>query len=208
MSLDIMTLALAKSYTDQHSGGGGAVGDITAVNVTYTNPNESWANAKQALDGLTDYAIDHDGAIDDLAQTAHTHDNKEVLDLISAADGKLKYNGSDVGLKGDPGDIGPQGPKGETGPQGPKGDTGTTGATGATGNGIASITLQSTVGTAKTYRITYTNSSHFDFVVNDGAKGDKGDAPEKGVDYWTGEDKQEIVDDVLSNFVDGNGVAY
>ena len=97
MSLDIMTLALAKSYTDQHSGGGEAVGDITAVNVTYTNPNESWANAKQALDGLTDYAIDHDGAIDDLAQTAHTHDNKAVLDLISAADGKLKYNGSDVG---------------------------------------------------------------------------------------------------------------
>lgn len=106
MSLDIMTLALAKSYTDQHSGGGGAVGDITAVNVKYTNPNESWANAKQALDGLTDYAIDHDRAIDDLAQTAHTHDNKAVLDLISAADGKLKYNSSDVGLKGDRGDPG------------------------------------------------------------------------------------------------------
>lgn len=42
----------------------------------------------------------------------------------------------------------------------------------------------------------------------DGAKGEKGDVPEKGVDYWTEEDKQEIVDDVLSNFVDGNGVGY
>lgn len=34
---------------------------------------------------------------------AHEHDNKSILDLISAADGKLKYNGSDVGLKGDKG---------------------------------------------------------------------------------------------------------
>lgn len=34
---------------------------------------------------------------------AHEHDNKSVLDLISAVDGKLQYNGSDVGLKGDKG---------------------------------------------------------------------------------------------------------
>lgn len=33
----------------------------------------------------------------------HSHANKETLDLISATDGKLKYNGSDVGLKGDKG---------------------------------------------------------------------------------------------------------
>ena len=34
-------------------------------------------------------------------EQAHEHDNKSILDLISAADGKLRYNGSDVGLKGD-----------------------------------------------------------------------------------------------------------
>lgn len=34
---------------------------------------------------------------------AHEHDNKSVLDLISAVDGKLRYNGSDVGLKGEKG---------------------------------------------------------------------------------------------------------
>lgn len=45
---------------------------------------------------------------------------------------------------------------------------GPTGATGATGNGIASITLLSTVGLVKTYRITYTNASTFDFEVTDG----------------------------------------
>lgn len=46
---------------------------------------------------------------------------------------------------------------------------GPTGATGATGNGIASIALLSTVGLVKTYRITYTNASTFDFEVTDGA---------------------------------------
>ncbi len=42
------------------------------------------------------------------------------------------------------------------------------GPTGATGNGIASIALLSTVGLVKTYRITYTNASFFDFAVTDG----------------------------------------
>lgn len=45
---------------------------------------------------------------------------------------------------------------------------------GATGNGIASITLFSTVGLVKTYRITYTNASTFDFAVTDGNTGATG----------------------------------
>lgn len=32
-------------------------------------------------------------------EQAHTHDNKSILDLISAADGKLKYDGSDIGAE-------------------------------------------------------------------------------------------------------------
>lgn len=39
---------------------------------------------------------------------------------------------------------------------------------GDTGNGIASIALISVLGLEKTYRITYTNGGHFDFVVTDG----------------------------------------
>jgi len=46
--------------------------------------------------------------------------------------------------------------------------------TGPTGNGIASIALLSTVGLVKTYRITYTNASTFDFTVSDGANGTNG----------------------------------
>ena len=38
-------------------------------------------------------------------EKAHEHDNKPVLDNLSVSNGKLQYNGSDVGLKGDKGDT-------------------------------------------------------------------------------------------------------
>lgn len=69
-------------------GGGGTGGAPTAANVSYTNtqlPNVK--NVKTALD--------------ELISKSHSHDNKSVLDKLSVADGKLQYNGSDVGLKGD-----------------------------------------------------------------------------------------------------------
>lgn len=47
-------------------------------------------------------------------------------------------------------------------------------ATGVTGNGIASIALISTVWLVKTYRITYTNASTFDYTVTDWANGTNG----------------------------------
>lgn len=40
---------------------------------------------------------------------------------------------------------------------------------GETGNGIASITLHSTIGKVKTYRVTYTDGATFDFQVSDGS---------------------------------------
>lgn len=45
------------------------------------------------------------GALDDLGSKSHTHANKSVLDKLSVSNGKLQYNGSDVGLKGDKGDT-------------------------------------------------------------------------------------------------------
>ena len=79
----------------------------------------------------------------------HTHDNKPVIDKLSVADGKLQYDGSDVGLKGDKGD---------------KGDTGAAGADGYT--------------------------------------------PVKGTDYWTADDKAEMVDDVLAALPTWTGGSY
>mgnify|MGYP000796901525 CR=1 FL=1 len=55
------------------------------------------------------------GALDELVKkSGHTHTNKDVLDKLSDANGKLQYNGSDVGLKGDKGDTGAKGADGKT----------------------------------------------------------------------------------------------
>ena len=51
------------------------------------------------VDTLDDVSFILQDDVDKLTKQSHTHDNKAVLDLISATDGKLKYNGSDVGLK-------------------------------------------------------------------------------------------------------------
>ena len=99
MSLDVITLALAKSYTDQHGGGGGA---STAGEVSYTN--------KQLAD-----VTNVKGALDKLVKDAHTHNNKSVLDKLGVVSGKLQYDGSNVGLKGDKGDTGDPGVKGTDG---------------------------------------------------------------------------------------------
>ena len=71
---------------------------------------------------------------------------------------------------------GAQGERGPAGPQGPEGPAG------ATGNGIASITLYSESGLQKTYRITFTNGQHFDFVVTDGKDGVDGKDGKDGQD--------------------------
>ena len=39
------------------------------------------------------------GALDELVPKSHTHANKDTLDKLSDSNGKLQYNGSDVGLK-------------------------------------------------------------------------------------------------------------
>ena len=123
MSLDVTTLALAKSYADQHSGSGSG-GASTADKVDYTNaelPNISTVG----------------GALDELFTNSHIHSNKDTLDKLSDSNGKLQYNGSDVGLKGD-----------------------------------------------------------------------KGDTPVKGTDYWTAADKTEIVNDTLAALPTWTGGSY
>jgi len=84
------------------------------------------------------------------------------------------------GPQGIQGEIGPQGEQGIQGEQGPQGiqgntgltgDTGLTGLTGDTGNGITTVELTDTVGTTKTYTITFTDASTTTFSVVDGTDG-------------------------------------
>ena len=138
------------------AGGGGA---STAEDISYTNA---------ALPNISTVG----GALDALVPKSHTHSNKDTLDKPSVSNGKLQYNGSDVGLKGDKGDPFTYSDftteqlatlKGEKGDKGDKGDTGAQGIQGEKGD-----------------------------------KGDKGDTPVKGTDYWTAADKAEIVADTLA----------
>lgn len=169
------------------------------------------------------------GALDELVPKSHSHDNKDTLDKLSVLNGKLQYNGSDVGLKGTNGitpHIGDNGNwyigstdtgKPSHGVAGAKGDTG---APGKDGVSPTVSTVATTGGTKVT--ITDAKGSH-EFVVKDGAKGADGangkdgadgekgadgKTPIKGTDYWTAADKQEIVDSVIAALPDGTEVSY
>ena len=66
--------------------------NFSANNITYSNA---------ALPNISTVG----DALDELVPNSHTHANKDTLDKISDSNGKLQYNGSDVGLKGDKGDT-------------------------------------------------------------------------------------------------------
>ena len=88
--------------------GGGSVGDITAEDVSYSNSlfgEEGPENVGQALDILITGSIATREDVSRLNESEHTHANKNTLDKLSDSNGKLQYNGSDVGLKGDKGDT-------------------------------------------------------------------------------------------------------
>lgn len=74
------------TYNGEALGGGAS----TAEDVSYTNA---------ALPNISTVG----GALDKLVPNSHTHANKDTLDKLSDSNGKLQYNGSDVGLKGDKG---------------------------------------------------------------------------------------------------------
>ncbi|MFR3833298.1 MAG: hypothetical protein ACLTDI_03450 [Acutalibacteraceae bacterium] len=154
------------TYGGEALGGGGA---STAEGVSYTNtqlPNV--ANVKTALDALV--------------PKSHNHANKDTLDLLSAADGKLKYNGSDVGLKGD------------------KGADGITPTIGTNGNWY--------LGTTDTGKPSRGEKGDKGADGTNGKDGINGKTPVKGTDYWTEADKAEIVADTLAALPTWTGGSY
>lgn len=125
---------------------------------------------------------------------AHEHDNKSVLDLISVVDGKLRYNGSDVGLKGDKGSDGKDG------------SNGITPIIGTNGNWYLGTT-----DTGKPSRGEKGDKGADGANGKDGAQGEKGadgKTPVKGTDYWTAVDKQEIVNSVIAALPTWTGGSY
>lgn len=106
MSLDVVTLALAKTYTDKHSGGSG--GASSADGVSYSNEHlADVVNVKAALDDLVASKLTNeenfsgiDSTIQELTKKAHTHTNQDVLNKLDDVDGKLTYDGKDLSSGG------------------------------------------------------------------------------------------------------------
>ena len=160
------------TYDGQAIGTGGA---STAEDVSYTNaalPNISTAG----------------GALDKLVPNSHTHANKDTLDKLSDSNGKLQYNGSDVGLKGD---------KGADGKDGANGITPTIGAN---GNWY--------LGTTNTGKPSRGEKGDKGADGTNGKDGINGKTPVKGTDYWTEADKAEIVNDTLAALPTWAGGSY
>lgn len=121
-----------------------------------------------------------------------------------------------IGPQGEPGPQGiqgpqgPQGKKGETGPQGEQGETGPQGAPGAAATiSGASATVDDTSGTPEvSVELGGTAQKRSFAFAFSGLKGENGKTPVKGVDYWTSEDQQSIVDQVLQDLPNGDEVEY
>ena len=100
-------------------GGGGSVDSVngktgavvlTAEDINYDNDNTVYQLLSQYLKDFETVG----NALTTLEEKSHTHSNKDTLDKLSVSNGKLQYNGSDVGLKGDKGDTGAAGADGHT----------------------------------------------------------------------------------------------
>lgn len=82
------------------------------------------------------------------------------------------------------------------------------GAKGDSGVGIRSVAQTTTStedGGTNIVTVTKTDGTTSTFEVRNGGKGT---TPQKGVDYWTAEDQQAIVDDVLSALPAWEGGSY
>ena len=122
--------------------------------------------------------------------------------------------------------VGPAGKDGQDGAPGQDGADGVDGAAGKDGVGIQSVeqTTTSTVdGGVNVVTVTKTDGTSTTFEVRNGSQGNTGPAgadgkagsdgadgytPQRGVDYWTAEDQQTIVDQVLAALPDGDEVSY
>lgn len=135
------------TYGGQALGGGG--GSVDSVNgktgaVVLTAEDINYDNDNTVYQLLSQYLKDFEtvgNALATLDEKSHTHANKDTLDKLSVSNGKLQYNGSDVGLKGADGITPTIGTNGnwylgttDTGKpsRGEKGDTGAAGADGYT----------------------------------------------------------------------------
>ena len=102
------------TYDGKALGGGGSVDSVNGKTgaVVLTAEDINYDNDNTVYELMSQWSVDLEtvgNALTTLDEKSHTHDNKDTLDKLSDSNGKLQYNGSDVGLKGDKGDKGDPG---------------------------------------------------------------------------------------------------
>ena len=107
------------TYGGQALGGGGSVDSVNGKTgaVVLTAEDINYDNDNTVYQLMSQWSVDLEtvgDALTTLDEKSHTHANKDTLDKLSVSNGKLQYNGSDVGLKGDKGDTGAAGADGHT----------------------------------------------------------------------------------------------
>lgn len=194
------------------AGGGGGTGDYSDLTNKPKINNVTLSGNKTAADL---------GLVKPSDITASKSDDTTTIYVNGVAIATVKDGATGPqGEKGDTGEQGPQGETGATGPQGPKGDTGATGpqgpkgetgAAGQTGPAGSDGTTPTTTVTAITggHNVAFSygsgDSRNTDFDVMDGQDGH---TPVKGTDYWTTQDRAEIVQDVLDALTDAEEVSF
>lgn len=107
------------TYDGEALGGGGSVDSVNGKTgaVVLTAEDINYDNDNTVYQLMSQWSVDLEtvgAALTTLDKYSHTHANKDTLDKLSDSNGKLQYNGSDVGLKGDKGDTGAAGADGYT----------------------------------------------------------------------------------------------
>lgn len=96
------------TYDGKALGGGGSVDSVNGKTgaVVLTAEDINYDNDNTVYELMSQWSVDLESvgnALTMLNKNSHTHANKDTLDKLSVSNGKLQYNGSDVGLKGDKG---------------------------------------------------------------------------------------------------------
>ena len=227
MSFDVTTLALAKSYADQHGGGGGGSDkEIFKIPVTVTDLEEpadgeyfkvehtvTFAEIEAAIEeGKTPIILaNHNGITFTLSLFYHYPGGS----LFALMLGGSVYTMM-VGLSyGDEGET----PKEVWQYQENFQPIDAENVSYYNRNNTSLDSIKKALDKLLTDSHTHTNKDPLDKISDSngklqyngsdvGLKGDKGDTPVKGTDYWTAADKQEIVNDVLAALPTWTGGAY